>query len=100
MGTHAALPVLRKSRGKIVLLTSYFEEGQDNGDALFYASRAATLAFFETLQEEESGINIIIVHGLNQSPKEISSSGETKPSSSKGDVDVQNSVSLVWTASR
>mmetsp|Transcript_37315 Transcript_37315/g.64124 ORF Transcript_37315/g.64124 Transcript_37315/m.64124 type:complete len:243 (-) Transcript_37315:102-830(-) len=98
--TYYALPLLRKSRGKIILLSSFHEPGQDEGDALYYASRGATLGFFETLQEEETGISILIVHGANTHPQEISRSGSHKPSTSKGDQDVQKSAKLVWTASR
>lgn len=41
--TYYALPHLRKSRGRVVLLSSFKEEGQELADALFYASRGATL---------------------------------------------------------
>lgn len=44
-----ALPYLRKSNGKIILLTSFNENGQDIKDALFYASRGATLGLYSVI---------------------------------------------------
>lgn len=41
--TYHALPFLRKSRGRIVLLTSFNENNEDGNDPLYYASRGATL---------------------------------------------------------
>ena len=41
--THAALSLLRKSRGRVILLSSFHEEGQDATDSLYYAARGAVI---------------------------------------------------------
>ena len=41
--TYFALPHLRKARGRVILLSSFKEEGEDQKDALYYATRGATL---------------------------------------------------------
>eukprot|EP00339_Tiarina_fusa_P010320 CAMPEP_0117026458 /NCGR_PEP_ID=MMETSP0472-20121206/19451_1 /TAXON_ID=693140 ORGANISM="Tiarina fusus, Strain LIS" /NCGR_SAMPLE_ID=MMETSP0472 /ASSEMBLY_ACC=CAM_ASM_000603 /LENGTH=244 /DNA_ID=CAMNT_0004733473 /DNA_START=49 /DNA_END=783 /DNA_ORIENTATION=- len=101
--TYFALPYLRKCRGKVILLSSFNEEVQSNENAIFYATRGATLAFFETLQEEESGISVIIVHGANTHPRELADDGShiaASNSNANNDADIRNSANLVITASR
>ena len=59
--TYHALAHLRKSRGRIILLSSYNEEGQDSTDALYYASRGATVGEYLLIMDEYSLLTLVSV---------------------------------------